>query len=97
MASLFHLETRWAFEMVNRFELFKADMHRAGKYEQNGGLCIFLFEARSAFIRVTACTLAPSPIRDTHSERPPSRKPSDSACETSDANRRGPLKNLVVE
>src|ERR1700738_1186437 len=32
------------------------------------GLCIVLFEACSAFTRVTACTLALSPIRDTHSE-----------------------------
>src|SRR5262249_6094820 len=32
------------------------------------GLRIVLFEACSAFTRVTACTLALSPIRDTHSE-----------------------------
>src|ERR1700720_1497669 len=32
------------------------------------GLCIVLFEACSAFTRVTAWTLALSPIRDTHSE-----------------------------
>jgi hypothetical protein len=32
------------------------------------GLRIFLFEVCSAFTRVTACTLALSPIRDTHSE-----------------------------
>src|ERR1700693_5970658 len=32
------------------------------------GLRIGLFEAYSAFTRVTACTLALSPIRDTHSE-----------------------------
>src|ERR1700730_3859259 len=32
------------------------------------GLCIVLFEACSAFPRVTACPLALSPIRDTHSE-----------------------------
>src|SRR5262249_54622861 len=32
------------------------------------GLHIVLFEACSAFTRVTACTLALSPIRDTHSE-----------------------------
>jgi hypothetical protein len=33
-----------------------------------GYLRIVLFEACSAFTRVTACTLALSPIRDTHSE-----------------------------
>src|SRR5215475_9520536 len=32
------------------------------------GLRIVLFEACSAFTRVTACTLALSPIRDTHPE-----------------------------
>ena len=32
------------------------------------GLRIVLFEACSAFTRVTACTLALSPMRDTHSE-----------------------------
>src|SRR6266481_2858850 len=32
------------------------------------GLRIVLFEACSAFTRVAACTLALSPIRDTHSE-----------------------------
>src|SRR6476619_8437614 len=32
------------------------------------GLRIVLFEACSTFTRVTACTLALSPIRDTHSE-----------------------------
>jgi hypothetical protein len=32
------------------------------------GLRIVLFEACTAFTRVTACTLALSPIRDTHSE-----------------------------
>jgi hypothetical protein len=32
------------------------------------GLRIVLFEACSAFTRVAACTLAPSPIRDAHSE-----------------------------
>src|SRR6201998_1620213 len=32
------------------------------------GLRIVLFEVCSAFTRVTACTLALSPIRDTHSE-----------------------------
>jgi hypothetical protein len=32
------------------------------------GLRIVLFEDCSAFTRVTACTLALSPIRDTHSE-----------------------------
>src|SRR5262249_57498837 len=32
------------------------------------GLRIVLFEACSAFTRVAACTLAPSPIRDTLSE-----------------------------
>src|SRR5262249_33926653 len=32
------------------------------------GLRIVLFEACSAFTRVTASTLAPSPIRDTHSQ-----------------------------
>src|ERR1039458_10708374 len=32
------------------------------------GLHIVLFEACSAFTRVTACTLARSPIRDPHSE-----------------------------
>src|SRR5258708_32551662 len=32
------------------------------------GLRIVLFEACSAFTRVTACTLAPSPIRDALSE-----------------------------
>ena len=32
------------------------------------GLRIVLFEACSAFTHVTACTLALSPIRDTHSE-----------------------------
>src|SRR5437867_12660635 len=32
------------------------------------GLRIVLFEACSAFTRVTACTLALSPLRDTHSE-----------------------------
>src|SRR5271169_1350490 len=32
------------------------------------GLRIVLFKACSAFTRVTACTLALSPIRDTHSE-----------------------------
>src|SRR6195256_5509080 len=32
------------------------------------GLRIVLFEACSAFTRVTACTLALSPVRDTHSE-----------------------------
>ena len=32
------------------------------------GLRIVLFEACSAFTRVTACTFALSPIRDTHSE-----------------------------
>src|SRR6516164_5672826 len=32
------------------------------------GLRIVLFEACSAFTRVTACTLALSPTRDTHSE-----------------------------
>src|SRR5262249_28273719 len=32
------------------------------------GLRIVLFEACSAFTRITACTLALSPIRDTHSE-----------------------------
>ena len=32
------------------------------------GLRIVLFEACSAFTHVTACTLAPSPIRDAHSE-----------------------------
>jgi hypothetical protein len=32
------------------------------------GLRIVLFEACSAFTRVTACTLALSPIRNTHSE-----------------------------
>src|SRR5258705_4513237 len=35
---------------------------------QSVGLCIVLFEACSAFTRVTACTLAPSPIRDALSE-----------------------------
>src|ERR1700741_4895980 len=35
---------------------------------QRVGLRIVLFEACSAFTRVTACTLALSPTRDTHSE-----------------------------
>src|SRR6202521_2040591 len=35
---------------------------------RRGGLRIVLFEACSAFTRVTACTLAPSPIRDALSE-----------------------------
>jgi hypothetical protein len=38
------------------------------RYGSQVGLCIVLFEACSAFTRVTACTLALSPIRDTHSE-----------------------------
>jgi hypothetical protein len=35
------------------------------RYGSRVGLCIVLFEACSAFTRVTACTLALSPIRDT--------------------------------
>src|SRR5712672_1536337 len=38
------------------------------RYGSRVGLCIVLFEACSAFTRVTACTLAPSPIRDALSE-----------------------------
>src|ERR1700721_2623488 len=38
------------------------------RYGSQVGLCIVLFEACSAFPRVTACTLALSPIRGTHSE-----------------------------
>jgi hypothetical protein len=38
------------------------------RYGSRVGLRIVLFEACSAFTRVTACTLALSPIRDTHSE-----------------------------
>src|SRR5271156_3955937 len=38
------------------------------RYGSQVGLRIVLFEACSAFTRVTACTLALSPIRDTHSE-----------------------------
>src|SRR6266478_8929837 len=38
------------------------------RYGRRVGLRIVLFEACSAFTRVTACTLALSPIRDTHSE-----------------------------
>ena len=38
------------------------------RYGCRVGLRIVLFEACSAFTRVTACTLALSPIRDTHSE-----------------------------
>jgi hypothetical protein len=38
------------------------------RYGCRVGLRIVLFEVCSAFTRVTACTLALSPIRDTHSE-----------------------------
>src|SRR5712664_3275167 len=38
------------------------------RYGSRVGLRIVLFEACSAFTRVTACTLALSPVRDTHSE-----------------------------
>src|ERR1700730_673156 len=38
------------------------------RYGSQVGLCIVLFEACSAFTRVTACTLALPPIRGTHSE-----------------------------
>src|SRR5215469_10877304 len=38
------------------------------RYGGRVGLRIVLFEVCSAFTRVTACTLALSPIRDTHSE-----------------------------
>src|ERR1700756_4164944 len=38
------------------------------RYGRRVDLRIVLFEACSAFTRVTACTLALSPIRDTHSE-----------------------------
>jgi hypothetical protein len=38
------------------------------RYGSRVGLCIVLFEACSAFTRVTACTLALSPSRDTLTE-----------------------------